>query len=305
MRERKLIEEEIRESKRILEKLEGELADHEKVLEPKTLPLNNKISELKKSKWQIEQPKPSPLFTIGAVAFIAVAVLNWLVFKQSSVITLASVALAIGIWIAKAIVNSVINKPFKAAQANIDNEISAINDQIAGIRATDPEIGKLESEIGTKNSRIQILERELKEVKINEKIGTNNLIVSLNNSGGYYDYIDSNAKFQSVHRYILNITVDGKNMGNVAEPCTIIPLGAGIHSVTAEFVPITNDVTFQISNIQFSLKDNNNFLSFKAPKYTLSKKVFDVDQKMSRDLGGFFLHSGVSESDFESYVNRL
>lgn len=307
MRKRNLVEEEIREEERIVENLKEELAGHEKVLEPKILPLKNKISELRTEQLKTESPKPSPLFIAAAIAFAAIAVLNWLVFKWSSVITIAAVVLALIVWIARSIVTKVISRPFKKAQKKTDNEVMAINGQISDIKATDPEIGKLESQINDHEVKIIKLEDELKEVEIAEKIGTNNLIVSLNNKGAFYFYIDENAKFQSVNYYTLYLNVDGKDWGSVNNPCTIIPLSPGIHSVTAEFIPASNDATFTMQKIQFSLNDDNNYISFKKPYYDLKnkKKVFTVDKSMSRDRAEFLAHSEISELDFEKYIYSL
>ena len=305
MRKRNLIEEEIREEKRIVENLKEELAGHEKVLEPKILPLKNKISELRAEQLKTECPKPSQLFIVAAIAFAAIAVLNWLVFKWSSVITIAAVVLALIVWIARSIVTAVISKPFKEAQKKADNEVMAIKGQISDIKATDPEIGKLESQINDHKFKIKKLEDELKEAETVEKIGTNNLIVSLNNAGAHYSYLDVNSKLQSVNCYTLYLNVDGKDWGSVNNPCTIIPLSPGIHSVTAEFIPVSNDVTFTMSKIQFSLNDDNNYISFKRPFYDFTKKAFTVDQNMSRGRAAFLAHSEISERDFEKYIYSL
>lgn len=208
------------------------------------------------------------------------------------------------VFIVRVVVEASLDKTFNAAYKKVQDKIDVILEQEDEIRKTDPEIGKLNSEIVTRKSNISRLSDELKEIRIVEKIGTNNLVVSLNNEDAFYYYIDDNAKFQSVRHYMLYTDVDGKDMGRVTEPCMIIPLGFGIHTVTAKFIPASNDVTFTLSNIQFSLKDNNNYLSFKKPHYE-KKTGFEVDQNMSRSKDTFLTHSRISESDFESYINRL
>ena len=307
MREKALVQKEIRDEEQAVASLEKELAAHEVVLEPQIKPLREKIRKLNGEKGDIEKqmPKASPLFTVGIVAFVALAVANLFFIKWSGIITIVALALAVATGIAKSVVTKKLRKPFLEAQGKKDEEIKKINSQIADIRATDPQIAEIESKIYSHDSKADALKEELKDILLAEKIGTNNLIVSLNNSGAVYGYFDSESKHRTTNYYCLHIKVDGRSCGDAANPCSIIPLGPGIHTVSFEFDANVDGTTYEKPNIQFSLKDNNKYFSFKKPFSYTRKQGFTVEENASTDLEAFLKHAGISRSEFDSYVNSL
>ncbi len=305
MREKATVEAEIAENQRKQRKVNEEYSQREAPLTSKIKPLEEKIAGIEKAKSEIKCPKISPWFAVGAVMTGAFAAANFFYLKWAWQLTVAALAVMAVLLIIRSVFKGKAEKLFSEMKDEKDAEIKAVDDQIYNIRATDPRLIELGRQGLQLDSKISDLKEELKQIKLAEQIGTNNLIIRANQSGAYYCFINSAGKFDSIDRYTIYIKVDGQDRGTVSEPFSIIPLTPGFHSVSIIFD--TNvGCTFTLTpDIQFSLKESNQYISLVKPFYDIKTKSFGVDKLVTKDIDEFLNHSNFSRYQFDSYVDSI
>lgn len=306
MRSKQSVVDELNEKKAEKSKTERELAQHESVLKPRTEPLESKMAELKQAKENIVTPKTSPLFTVFAVLFAVLSIVNfaYIKIKYVSIVALAAMGIVL---IIKHFVQKNMEKPVAERRMKIDSQISELCNEISKIEEIDPQIALLRNRIDTIDSEISKLTVEFKNIAISEKVGTNCLIVSTNNRNASYSYVNADAKLITVNRYIPYIKVDGQDRGTVASPVSIIPLSPGLHSFTIEFDPNADGTTFTTHPYQFTLNDSIKYYSFKDMKYICAgkDKGFTFNGASYSDLDSFLSHAEIDKSEFERFIGGL
>lgn len=306
MREKQIVLNEIEEKEHTKSVLQKELSEHEQAFSNQTEPLRKKISEIKEEKDKIVRPRVSPVFTVFSVIFLIVAIANFAYFDVKY-LTWVALGLIAVVQVFKVISQKANNKRYSNKCQKKESEISYLLSQITSIEKDDPEIALLHEKINSTDSDIRQLRGELNKIEISEKMGTNNCIISVNNSHSFFYYIDANAKLQSVNHYSAYIKIDGENKGTVTSPFSIVPLKPGIHSLSIEFDPNVNGTTFTLTENQFRLDNNNKYFSYKNLNYNLAgkNKGFTLDSAAYDTLEQFLSHAEIGKYDFESYIRNL
>ncbi len=299
------------EKKNELENVKQELLKHEKVFESQINPLKENIASKRKLIDQIPREKASPLFDVGAVLMVLFGLINIFYFHWDKVVTYTALVAAAFIWILKVCKQKKLDKPGKEAEQKLNSEIAMLKEEIRKIERTDPEISRLREQKHSLSSEISDLNVKIKDLEIEEliekKIGTNNLIIRLDNDRSSYYYWDElKNKFVDANKYWGRVSVDGSYRATIDMPFTIIPLGEGIHSVDVEFDPNVGDgVSFTNHVGQFSLKNSNKYISYKKLKYLTARDGFSCDSNVTTSRKEFLEHSGISEEDFIKHIKLL
>lgn len=289
--------------------LKATLAEHERALEPRITPINDRLEKKKSEKRLLNEPSASPIFTVIACIMLATAIIN-MIWLGIPYLTLAAFILAAVFFIIKAIMTAALRKPYKEQLSKIEAEISAIEEEIDKVESSDPELKKLRAEISEIEESIDKLETERGDHDMLEKMGENNLIICLNNEKSRHTYYYDN-DFKYSKFYAGTVIVDGKECGTIASPCSIIPMSPGIHSLEVRLDPHA-DATFTTTPSQFSTSGGNYFVSIKNVETTSNAVVakqlggaFNADIYKGKDISCFLSHSGMTREELRAFVRSL
>lgn len=268
--------------------------------------LAQKAQSLKEQLERLPKPHLSPLYTILAIAYVVLLVLSEvLVMKYDVSHTVEGILIIVLIiaFIVTLIVRKKkkknLNAPYEKKRDEINAQIARANDEIERIEDSDPELREVNRKIRSLLSEKGKLQDMLDQAKLNEKIGTNTLLIYADNTQkhrliGLDQGRGRVADWQDGH-----IIVDGVDRGLALSPFNIISLSPGFHSVSLRFESSIN--RFETSPVQFSLNNNHAFVTITGPTL-LDDNIYS---KKHDDLKSFLQKIKKSETEFNRIIASI